>query len=255
MSLSSPLFTAEGPGKDLLKRCEEVPDGHFFRGMPMNAGVKDAVTRIQTALEQLGFRVSDRPGVYGDSTAEKVLAYKGPPRNILGPGQLKPDNIVGIQTIRRLDINIQFKQDPPLEFGSTHWRFSFFGNKGFTGKGIYSLFIESAQIHDSASFDIIERFAEGSLSAGFKGEARGPFATTRKAFAKEFDAAACNLSLFKMPMQPFLQGNMKVGTVGSIDSQLNVILQLPSLKDETLGTTLTTGGFKMQGQTKLRRPF
>jgi hypothetical protein len=180
------------------------------------------------------------------------LAYKGPPRNILGPGQLKPDNIVGIQTIHRLDSDIQFKPAPALEFGSTQWRFSFFGNKGFTGKGIYSLSIQSNQFQDSAAFDIIENFAGGSLIAGFKGEARGTFTTTRKAVAKEFGSAACNLSLLKMPLQPFLQGNMKVGTIGPVDRQLNVTLQMPSIKDETLGTQLTTGDFKMQGQTRAR---
>jgi peptidoglycan hydrolase-like protein with peptidoglycan-binding domain len=252
MSLSSPLFTTDGLGKDRLKRCAEVNDGHFFRGMPMNPEVRDAVTRIQTALAKLGFGVSDPAGVYGASTAEMVLAYKGPPRNILGPGQTKPDSIVGIQTIHRLDADIQFKPAPAPEFGSTQWRFSFFGNKGFTGKGIYSLFIQSTEGQDSATFDIIERFSAGSLRAGFKGETRGNFVTTRKALVKEFSGAACNLSLFKSPLQSFLQGNMQIGTIGAVERQLNVMLQMPSIKDETLGTQLTTGDFRMQGNARKR---
>jgi len=252
MPLSSELFTRKGLGKDLLKRCAEVPAGHFFRGMPTSEAQKDAVIRIQTALSQLGFQVSDPAGVYGASTAEKVLAYKGPPRNILGPGQVKPDNIVGVQTIHRLDADIQFKPAPPPESGSTQWRFSFFGNKGFTGKGIYSLFIGSTQLQDSANFDIIENFAGGSLRSGFKGETTGTFTTVRKALVSEFNSAACNLALAKVPLQPFLQGQLQIGTIGPVARQLNVTLQIPSLKDQTLGTTLTTGDFKMQGQARKR---
>ncbi|MFO1451377.1 MAG: peptidoglycan-binding domain-containing protein [Opitutaceae bacterium] len=252
MALSSALFTRKGPGTDLLKRCAEIPAGHFFRGMPVNDAQKDAVMRIQSALSQLGFQVSDPAGVYGASTAEKVLAYKGPPRNILGPGQLKPDNIVGVQTIHRLDADVQFKPAPAPEFGSTQWRFSFFGNKGFTGKGIYSLFLGSTQLQDSANFDIVENFSGGSLKAGFKGETTGTFTTARKALVSEFNAAACNLSLVKLPLQAFLQGQLQIGTVGPVARQLNVVLPMPSLKDQTLGTTLTTGDFKMQGQTRKR---
>lgn len=253
MALSSALFTGEGPGKLLLKRCAEANDGHFFRGMAPRPSLVDAVTRVQKALGQLGFKVSDSAGVYGDSTAAQVLKYKGPPRNILGPGQVSPDNIVGIQTIHRLDLDIQSKPaPPPLEFGSTQWRFSFFGNKGFTGTGIYTLFIASTQLQDSANFDIVENFAGGSLKAGFKGQTSGTFTTTRKAFAKEFNAAACNLALVKLPLQQFLQGSMRVGTIGPVERQLNVTLPMPSIKDETLGTTLTTGDFNMQGQARKR---
>lgn len=253
MTLSSGLFTAEGPGKKLLERCEAAHDGHFFRGMPSKPGLSDAVTRIQQALAKLGFQVSDPAGSYGKSTAEMVLKFKGPPRNILGPGQVKPDNIVGIQTIRRLDAEIGGRPaPPPVESGSTRWRFSFFGNKGFTGKGIYSLFIASLELQDSMNFDIIENFSSGSLLAGFKGQTTGTFTTPRKALASEFSSAACNLSLVKVPLQPFLQGSMRVGTVGSDDRRLSVLLQMPSIRDETFGTTVTTGDFQMQGQARTR---
>jgi peptidoglycan hydrolase-like protein with peptidoglycan-binding domain len=68
------------------------------------------VTRIQTALARLGFSITDPAGAYGQSTKDAVLAFKGPPRNILGPGQTNPDGVVGIQTIDRLDGEMFLRQ-------------------------------------------------------------------------------------------------------------------------------------------------
>jgi peptidoglycan hydrolase-like protein with peptidoglycan-binding domain len=112
MALSSKLFTEESTGKAALKRWSETHAGHFYRGMATNPGIKDAIARIQTALRQVGLTVSDPPGVYGPSTEAAVLNFKGPPRNILGPGQKKPDAIVGIKTIHQLDQEIQGNAPP-----------------------------------------------------------------------------------------------------------------------------------------------
>ncbi|WP_406099829.1 peptidoglycan-binding protein [Streptomyces sp. NBC_01013] len=78
----------------------------------------DHVTRIQAALVTLGAGVIAADEVdgrlYGPTTVRAVLAFKGPPRNILGPGQTTPDNIVGKKTIAALDIEIvAFENRPP----------------------------------------------------------------------------------------------------------------------------------------------
>lgn len=146
MPLASPLFTASAPGKHLLERCAIANNGHFFPEMPNRPELLDAVSRIRTALEQHGYRSGDLPGVYGKSTGDAVLKFKGPPRNFLGLGQRTPNNYVGIQTIARLDQEIQSAPPPPTPIGSTAWRFDFFGNKGFSGLGIYTLSIDSQQM-------------------------------------------------------------------------------------------------------------
>ncbi|BDC49313.1 hypothetical protein F183_A16290 [Bryobacterales bacterium F-183] len=200
MALRSKLFTEESPGKPVLARCAETHAGHLLRGMSSSPAIKDAVARVQRALRQLGFTVNDPEGIYGASTEAAVLKFKGPPRNILGPGQTRPDAIVGIQTIHRLDSEIgggNTPPQPPLEFGSNKWRFTFFGNKSAFKPGVYSLFIASEEVPDSQSFNMSELSADGDLISGFKGETRGTFQTASKFKAVDFNNAVSNLFIDK----------------------------------------------------------
>ncbi|UGY28590.1 peptidoglycan-binding protein [Bradyrhizobium septentrionale] len=106
MPLSSELFTKEGPGKKRLADCAVNHQFNIFKDKTPNfPGTEDAVGRIQTALRSLGFTISDAAGVYGESTAKAVFAFKSAhrPKPILGPGQTVPDRVVGIQTIAALD--------------------------------------------------------------------------------------------------------------------------------------------------------
>jgi len=121
MPLSSELFTKEGPGKDRLAKCAESHQFNFFVGKPNLPGTEDAVTRIQTALRLLGFTISDPGGVYGNSTAKAVFAFKSShrPKPILGPGQTVPDNVVGILTIAALDEAMKGKPPGPTPPGPT----------------------------------------------------------------------------------------------------------------------------------------
>src|SRR5438445_4258764 len=166
----------QGAGNAQLEACAVNDRAHIHTGENSKG---PHVGKIQAALRKLGFSITDPPDVFGSSTAEAVFKYKGPPRNILQSFQTVPDKIVGKQTISRLDREMaalegKGRKATP-EFGSTNWRFSFFGNKGFTGAGIYSLFIGSQEVQDSQNFSIAEQSAGGSLLAGFKGEARGTF--------------------------------------------------------------------------------
>lgn len=246
MALSSRLFTEESPGRDALKKCSEVHPGHFFRGMATNARIKDAIARIQTALGQVGIPVTDSPGVYGASTEAAVLKFKGPPRNILGPGQKKPDAIVGIQTIHQLDLAIQGTTPPPapLEFGSDQWRFTFFGNKGFTGTGIYTLFIAARDGRDSQTFDMNELFSDGDLVGGFRGETRGEFSTPRKLRASDFHGATSSLSINKR--RKLLSGSLQLN-VSAKQFVVNLLFA-PFQEERQLGGGLTSGTLLVRGQ-------
>ena len=251
MALSSKLFTEYSPGRDALKRCSENNAGHLLRGMSVTPQIKDAITRVQRALKQLGFAISDPPGVYGGSTEAAVLKFKGPPRNILGPGQTRPDAIVGIQTIHRLDSEIQGGKPPapPLEFGSDQWRFTFFGNKGFTGVGVYSLFIDSTALKDSQNFSMTELFADESTIGGFRGQTSGFFRSPVKLLAADFHGATSSLSIqknFKL-LNGFLQLN-----VASKGFTVNLFFA-PFQEERVLGGALTSGTLLIRGQIQKSR--
>ncbi|MBR0697572.1 peptidoglycan-binding protein [Bradyrhizobium lablabi] len=116
MPLSSELFTKEGPGKKRLADCAVNHQFNIFKDKKPNfPGTEDAVGRIQTALRSLGFTISDAAGVYGESTAKAVFAFKSAhrPKPILGPGQTVPDRVVGIQTIAALDKAMVGKGENP----------------------------------------------------------------------------------------------------------------------------------------------
>lgn len=196
----SDLFN--GTGREKLEACATHDLSHIFKG---NHGPH--VARIQEALRKLGFAVTDPPEVFDKSTSDAVFKFKGPPRNILQLGQREPDRFVGKRTIAQLDREVaalEGKKAAPLTFGSTNWRFSFFGNKGFTWKGIYSLFITSLDLQDSKDFSIDEQFAGGTLLAGFKGQAAGTFNTSVKIGVERFQSSRCELNLFKLPGSEFL---------------------------------------------------
>ncbi|WP_315838030.1 peptidoglycan-binding domain-containing protein [Bradyrhizobium prioriisuperbiae] len=114
MPLSSPLFTKEGAGKQRLEDCASLPDANFYAGKPpTRPGTEDAVRRIQTALQTLGFKLAV-DGVYGSETANAVFAFKNSRSpKILGPGQTIPDKVVGIGTITALDKAMGGSPSPP----------------------------------------------------------------------------------------------------------------------------------------------
>ncbi|MDX3839525.1 peptidoglycan-binding domain-containing protein [Streptomyces europaeiscabiei] len=109
MPLKSKLFRDD----QALQKCLVSDANHVTPGAQ-----GDHVTKIQAALVTLGAGVIGPDEVernlYGPTTVRTVLAFKGPPRNILGPGQTTPDNIVGKKTIAALDNEIvAFENRPP----------------------------------------------------------------------------------------------------------------------------------------------
>jgi peptidoglycan hydrolase-like protein with peptidoglycan-binding domain len=120
VALSSALFTSDGPGKQRLADCAKSHAANFYVGKPPTPGTEDAVRRIQHALRSQGFSISDPAGVYGQSTAKAVFAFKNAHRPpILGPGQTVPDGIVGIKTIAALDDANNKKPPGPMPPGPT----------------------------------------------------------------------------------------------------------------------------------------
>jgi hypothetical protein len=98
-SLRSNLFKDD----QKLKRCLMSDPDHVLLGAQ-----GEHVGKIQEALVILGAGFIDpseiRAMKYGRSTADTVLRYKGPPRNIINIAYQKtPDNIVGRMTINWLD--------------------------------------------------------------------------------------------------------------------------------------------------------
>jgi hypothetical protein len=271
MVLQSQLFRGDAK----LEAAAVSDPAHIVQG-----AVGPHVSKLQLALVLVDAAAISQDGIYGPRTAAAVSAFKQK-RNILN-FQGKIDNIVGKKTIAQLDREILaleggFVPPPPipkrpiprptpvpptpapsqpapevvLEFGSTNWRFSFFGNKGFTGKGIYRLFIASTEIQDSEQFDIDEVGSSGDLLAGFKGECGGTFTTTKKVQAQRFRSAACDFNLGKLLASNLLQGGMRLLLIG--DDQLSGFLPLQNLRDETFGTSVTSGNLRVQGRVRGRR--
>jgi len=245
MALSSKLFTEDSPGRPFLQRCSETPAGRFFRGMGTNEGVQDAIARIQAALRQTGLTVSDAGGVYGPSTESAVLKFKGPPNNILGPGQTRPDGIVGIQTIHRLDEAISGNRREPeaREFGSTKWQFKFAGEKGLAGKGTYNMVFTSTEQADTRIFRVNEISANGDMRGGFRGETSGRFTTPVKMNAIDFNLAPCQFSIRK-------NGRMLGGlwAVSVPSKRFALGLNLPAFADERALGGLESGTLVISGQ-------
>lgn len=239
----SALFN--GPGREKLEDCKAQDSKHIFKGGTPGPHI----ARIQEALRKLGFTVTDPPGVFGQSTSDAVFKFKGPPRNILQPGQREPDRFVGKRTVTQLDAEVAAlegkKIAPATEVGSNNWRFTFFGNKGFIGKGIYTLFISSTETPDASNFDVNVQFEGGNLLAGFKGSGGGTFKTTAKIPVRRFSSARCEVNLFKLLGRDTMQGFARLQLIG--DDDLTALLPIPELKDETFGTTINNGTVIMIG--------
>ncbi len=97
MGLVSRLFT--DPPDPRLDACLVDDAAHIFEG-----AIGSHVACIQIALSLLSdgevFLVID--GNFGPNTAQAVFDFKDE-RDILGPGQVTPDRIVGKRTIKALD--------------------------------------------------------------------------------------------------------------------------------------------------------
>ena len=119
--LQSRLFTAEEPVRKRLQACADDNARNIHQG---NDPTGDFVGNIQIALTAVlgrGHGITDaelEASTYGDTTAGAVFRFKSEPAlngtggKILGPGQLKPDRIVGKQTIVALDLAFKRKETP-----------------------------------------------------------------------------------------------------------------------------------------------
>ncbi len=215
--------------------------------------IKEGLNRVQPTIPGMS-RITDPQNTFQESMVEAVLAYKAF-NGIIRAGQ-KLDNIVGRGTLARLDTELKNLGNPapnpipvPLEFGSNQWRFTFFGNKGFFGKGIFSLFVASTQLQDSLSFDITEVFSSGNLRSGFQGSSQGTFSTTKKMLAKDFGSSVCDFSISRLSRT--LQGNMQIQK-DAATGFINVSFAIPRFKDESL--SIDDGTLRVRGTLPSGRP-
>jgi hypothetical protein len=140
---------------------------------------------------------------------------------------------------------------PKLEFGSKNWRFTFSGNKGLVGKGIFHLFIASAEVQDSKEFDIDEVFSSGTLlPSGFQGASQGTFSTLKKMNAKDFDSAVCDMSVTRLNLKT-LQGTIRLQKFIGGDL-FTVFFLLPGFREEAVA--LTDGTVIVRGQLHKHTP-
>ncbi|MEV0660857.1 hypothetical protein ACIBI3_11165 [Actinomadura luteofluorescens] len=104
MPLQSPLFV----GDARLDACLVQDGAHVTRG-----STGPHVAKIQLALLMTDGLAVDPAEIdaesYGATTAAGVLAFKTA-RQILGPGQTTPDDIVGKRTVAALDAELVLKQ-------------------------------------------------------------------------------------------------------------------------------------------------
>ena len=173
---------------------------------------------------------------------------------ILGPGQRTPDAVVGRQTIVRLDKAVldadvddpEPPQPVPLEFGSTSWRFSFFGN---TSSSTFTLFVSSIDGQDSQQFDIRTFQIDDSDLGAWRGQSSGPFTTSKKVLAKNFHGSMCDVRLRKeLP----LGGSGKISGFITLrmptPASISPALQVLPFDDENLTADLRSGIWTMSGQ-------
>ena len=124
--LTSKTFTRDPKVGARLQRCADRDPDHIFQFHDQKG---DHVSAIQAALVAIipdhGISANELGnGLYGPTTADEVLRFKSTPslngtgKMILGPGQTKPDNIVGKQTIVALDAQIK-KIEPGLDIPPT----------------------------------------------------------------------------------------------------------------------------------------
>jgi hypothetical protein len=109
-----PLMSRLFKGNPELEACLISDPAHL---VPGTRG--EHVGKVQRALVTLGAGAISANEIasmtYGPTTAQAVLAFKGPPRNIINPAyQRTPDNIVGKMTIASLDREyLEFEKRPP----------------------------------------------------------------------------------------------------------------------------------------------
>src|SRR5262245_48774376 len=238
-------------GDSDLEDCAADHAFNFFQGKRGEHGREDAIDRIRTALQRLGLPTpKDGPGQYGSDTTKAVLSFKSRPPMILGPGQRTPDAVVGRQTIVRLDQTIidAGVDDPgppptPLEFGTTDWRFSFFGN---TSSNTFTLFVSSIDGQDSKSFDIRVLSIDDSDLGAWRGQSAGPFTTSKKVVARDFQGSICNVRLRK-ELSIGIGGGLISGFIElRMPAAINPVLQVLPFADENFN--LRSGVWTMTGQ-------
>lgn len=237
--------------QDRLTNCLRS-DAHNIRpfSTPSEAiqAIKEGLNKVQPRIPGMKQITADGQNIFGQQTRDAVLAYKAF-NGIIRQGQ-PLDPIVGRGTLARLDTelkNLGGAVNPPpppvLEFGSRNWRFTFFGNKGVFGKGIYSFFIGSTELQDSQNFAIDEVFTSGNLVTGFKGETKGTFTTAKKMLAKDFIGGVCDFSVTRFSQT--LQGNFRIEKI--VDSGVfSVSFLLPRFRDE--GFSIEDGTLNVRGQ-------
>ena len=242
--LESNLF--KGEGENDLKDCARSHAFNFFQGKADNARRTAAIITIRTALDRLGFPTTDPEGVYGSSTSRAVQTYKGPPRMILGPGQTRPDAVVGVRTIARLDRDIRDAglDDPapgPLPGpGTRNWRFNLAAERNIApGRSVFSVGIISAAGDDAADFNIETTSELGDLDQ-FKGLSSGSFVTAATATTASFIGADCLLMLAKISFASPIAGFMRLTfTEGEATLLINLESQVLDPDDQAGAFTLT----------------
>ena len=248
---SSHFLSKSAAVRQRLTSCLRSDPAHIRPFSPPSEAIeaiKEGLNRVQPRIPGMK-KITDERNTFGQSMKDAVLAYKSF-NGIIRTGQ-PLDPIVGRGTLARLDTELKNlgapvdPKPPVLEFGSNQWRFSFFGNKGFFGKGIYTLFIASTDGKDSKQFAIDEVFASGGLASGFKGETRGQFSTQKKMLVKDFLGCACDINITRASQT--LQGSLRLEKVVP-DGVFSVSFRLPPFRDETLG--LTQGTMSVRGVVK-----
>jgi hypothetical protein len=237
--------------QDRLTSCLRSDAAHirpFSQASEAIEAIKQGLNRVQPRNPGMK-KITDPTNEFGQSMLDAVLAYKSF-NGIIRTGQ-KLDPIVGRMTLAQLDTELKNlgkpvdPTPPKLEFGSNNWRFSFIGNKGLFGKGIFSLFIGSAEVRDdSQNFDIDEVSSSGTLlPSGFQGASRGTFSTLKKMNAKDFDSAVCDMSVTRNSKT--LQGTIRLQKfIGS--DLFTVFFLLPGFREENVA--LTDGTVIVRGQ-------
>jgi len=205
--LQTELFTSAGNND--LENCAASHAFNFYKGNPANESRFEAINRIREALRRLGFpSAKDKAGEYGDDTARAVLAYKGPPRNILGPGQRTPDAVVGRQTIVRLDEDLRAaglgggvlpgppRPPAPPEPGRIEW---FYNLTTFTRFDAYLLTVQSIDKLEFAHFRFEPRHIVsiiGEVSGSTVDQILRPvFVMRAKVELADFTGASCDVRL------------------------------------------------------------
>jgi hypothetical protein len=215
--------------------------------------VKQALNKVQPKIPGMK-KITDPSNTFGQSMHDAVLQYKSV-NGIIRSGQ-KLDPIVGRMTLARLDTELKnggggvspAPPTPKLEFGSTRWKFSFFGNKGIFGKGVYALFIGSLEVQDSFNFDIDEVSTFGNMRGGFKGTSLGQFITAKKMHREDFDNTIADITITRQSRT--LRGSIRLQKLVP-EGVMNQVIPLTPFKDDSL--SIDDGTLNIRGTVKANR--